>query len=67
MGAPVVPSMELLVVAIVILAIKLGRALVVGGLVKKVDPGKLEGPGEAIGTTLVARGVLLLGLLGCLA
>ena len=41
------------VVAIVALAIKLkGKVPVVGGPVKEVDSGKLEGPGKAIGTTL---------------
>jgi hypothetical protein len=44
-----------LVAAIVAPAIKLeeGKVPVVGGLAEAVDPGKLEGSGIAIGTTLV--------------
>ena len=52
--APVAPPRELPVVAIAALAIKLAKALGEGGLGLKADPGKLEGPGIAIGTTLVA-------------
>ena len=68
MGAPAVPPMVLPVAAIAAPAIKpgVGRGPV-GGPAEAADPGKLEGPGVAIGTTLAARGVLLLGLLGCRA
>ena len=66
--APVVPPKELPVAAIAAPAIKLAKAPgvvgAVGGLGADVDPGMLEGPGVAIGTTLAVRGVLLLGLLG---
>ena len=51
--APVVPPMGLPVAAIVAPAIKLAKALEEGGLGLEVDPGKLKGPGKAIGTTLV--------------
>ena len=65
MGAPAVPPTELPAVAIAAPAIKPGVGRVpVGGPAEVVDPGRLEGPGIAIGTTLVAQGVLLLGLLG---
>ena len=65
MGAPAVPLMVPLVAAIVALAIKLGVGKVpAGGPAGAEDPGSVEGPGVAIGTTLVAQGVLLLGLLG---
>ena len=65
MGAPAVPPMVLLAAAIAVPAIKPGAGRVpVGGPAGAEDPGKLEGPGIAIGTTLAARGVLLLGLLG---
>ena len=67
MGAPVVPPKVPPVVAIVAPAIKLAKAPGEGGLGLEADPGKLEGLGVAIGTTLVVRGVLLLGLLGRLA
>ena len=69
MRAPAVPPTVPPVAAIVALAIKLGAGKVPagGGPAEVADPGKLEGLGIAIGTTLVARGVLLLGLLGCLA
>ena len=66
-GAPAVPPTEPPVAAIVAPAIKLAKVPEVGGLGLEADPGKLEGPGKAIGTTLGAQGVLLLGLLGCLA
>ena len=60
--------MELPAAAIAALATKPGVGRVpAGGPAEEEDPGKLEGPGVAIGTTLAARGVLLLGLLGCLA
>ena len=64
MGAPAVPPMVPPVAAIVAPAIKLAKAPGVGGPGLELVPGALEGPGVAIGTTLVARGVLLLGLLG---
>ena len=55
MGAPAVPPMVPPVVAIVASAIKLGVGKVpAGGPAGAVDPGKLEGLGVAIGTTLVA-------------
>ena len=55
MGAPVVPPMVPLVVAIVAPAIKLGVGKVpAGGLAGAEDPGMLEGPSIAIGTTLAA-------------
>ena len=53
--APAVPPRELPAAAIAALAIKLAKAPgEVGGLGLDVDPGKLEGPGVAIGTTLAA-------------
>ena len=68
MGAPVVPPKVPPVAAIVAPAIKLGAGKVPGegALAGAEDPGSEEGLGIAIGTTLVVRGVLLLGLLGCL-
>ena len=62
-----VPPMGPPAAAIVAPAIKLAKVLEAGGLGLEADPGKLEGLGEAIGTTLVVQGVLLLGLLGRLA
>ena len=53
LGAPVAPPRELPVAAIAAPAIKLAKALG-EGLGLDADPGKLEGPGVAIGTTLVA-------------
>ena len=67
LGAPVVPPKELLVAAIAAPAIKLAKAPGVAGAAGpglELVPGALEGLGVAIGTTLAARGVLLLGLLG---
>ena len=66
-GAPAVPPTEPPVAAIVAPAIKLAKAPEEGGPGLELVPGALEGLGVAIGTTLVARGVLLLGLLGCRA
>ena len=66
-GAPAVPPKELPVAAIAAPAIKLAKAPGVAGAVGpglELVPGALEGLGIAIGTTLAARGVLLLGLLG---
>ena len=66
MGAPAVPPTVPLVAARAAPAIKLeeGKVLVVGGPTEVEDPVKLEGLGVAIGTTLAAQGVLLLGLSG---
>ena len=65
MGASVVPPMVPPVAAIVAPAIKPGVGKVlVEGPAEAADPGNVEGLGVAIGTTLAARGVLLLGLLG---
>ena len=62
---PAVPPTEPPVAAIVAPAIKLAKAPEGGGGPGlELVPGALEGPGVAIGTTLAARGVLLLGLLG---
>ena len=66
-GCPVVPAVpptEPPVAAIVAPAIKLAKAPEGGGPGLELVPGALEGPGVAIGTTLAAQGVLLLGLLG---
>ena len=56
MGAPAVPPIVPLVAARAAPAIKLeeGKVLVAGEPAEAEDPGKLEGPGVAIGTTLAA-------------